>query len=136
MAQFSFSSLPSVPGSLMPRLSLELSSGSRTVQVNGVIDTGAPINVLPYAVGLALGAVWEAQAPLGTLAGALADVESRALAATASQRLVAEASNVPLWFAWAESDSVPVLFGQTNFFMEFNVCFYRSQNYFEVWRRD
>ncbi|MCY3796479.1 MAG: hypothetical protein OXG84_01640 [Chloroflexi bacterium] len=118
----------------MPRLSLELSSGSRTVQVNGVIDTGAPINVLPYAVGLALGAVWEAQAPLGTLAGALADVESRALAATASQRLVAEASNVPLWFAWAESDSVPVLFGHANFLMEFNVCVYGSQKVFEIWR--
>ena len=106
------------------------------MQVNGVIDTGAPINVLPYAVGLALGAVWEAQAPLGTLAGAFSDVESRALAVTASQRMVAEASNVPLWFAWAESDEVPVLLGQTNFFMEFNVCIYRSQNYFEVWRRD
>ncbi len=39
-------------------------------------------------------------------------------------------------FAWADSNDVPVLLGQTNFFMEFNVCFYRSQNYFEVWRRD
>jgi len=118
----------------MPRLSVELSSGSRTIQVNGLIDTGAPINLLPYGIGLALGAVWEAHAPLGTLAGALADVESRALAVTASQQSVAAASNVPLWFAWAESDSVPVLFGQANFLIEFNVCIYGSQNVFEIWR--
>ena len=118
----------------MPRLSLGLSIGDQTVQVTGIIDTGAPISVLPYGVGLALGAVWETQATLGTLAGALADVEARALAVTCSQPTVIGAIDVPLWFAWAESDSVPLLLGQANFFMEFNVCFYRSQNYFEVWR--
>ena len=135
MARFSYSSLPSAPGILMPRLSLELSSGSRVIQTNGLIDTGAPLNVLPYGVGLALGAVWEAQASLGTLAGALENVESRAGAVTTTQPDMEGASNVPLWFAWAASDSVPVLFGQANFLMEFNVCFYRSQNYFELWRR-
>ena len=134
MARFPYSSLPLVPGSLMPRLSLVLSSGNRSVQINGIIDTGAPIDVLPYRVGQALGAVWEEQAVLGNLAGALANVESRALAVSASQPSIDGASNVPLWFAWAESDSVPVLYGQTNFLMEFNVCFYLSQNYFEVWR--
>ena len=40
-----------------------------------------------------------------------------------------------LMFAWANSNEVPVLLGQTNFFVEFNACFYHSQNYFEVWRR-
>ena len=118
----------------MPRLSLELARGSRTVLVTGLIDTGAPINVLPYGVGLALGAVWEMQELLGTLAGALADVESRALAVTASQPSLVGASNIQLWFAWAESDSVPVLFGQANFLAEFNVCVYGSQKVFEVWR--
>ncbi len=134
MARFPYSSLPSIPGSLMPRLSLGLSIGDQTVQVTGIIDTGAPISVLPYWLGLVLGAVWERQAELGTLAGALADVESRALAVTCSQPVVIGAIDVPLWFAWAESDSVPLLLGQANFFMEFNVCLYRSQNYFEVWR--
>lgn len=37
--------------------------------------------------------------------------------------------------AWIESDSVPVLFGQMNFFLEFDVCFYRSQNWFDVRRK-
>lgn len=118
----------------MPRLPLELSIGNRTVQVNGLIDTGAPISVLPYGVGLALGAVWEAQAFLGNLAGALANVESRVLAVTASQPSMVGATDVPLRFAWAESDSVPVLFGQANFLMQFNVCVYRGQNAFEIWR--
>ena len=119
----------------MPRLALELSSSDRTIEITGIVDTGAPISVLPYWAGLALGAVWDAQAILGNLAGALASVESRALAVTASQPSIVDASNVPLWFAWAATDSVPVLFGQANFLIEFNVCFYRSQSYFEVWRR-
>ena len=37
-------------------------------------------------------------------------------------------------FAWVDSDSVPVLLGQIDFLMQFNVCFYRSQGYFDVWR--
>jgi len=49
---------------------------------------------------------------------------------------IAGANEIQLLFAWANSDEVPVLLGQTNFFKEFNVCIYRSQNYFEVWRRD
>ncbi len=28
-----------------------------------------------------------------------------------------------------------MIFGQTNFFMEFNVCFYRSQAAFEVYAK-
>ncbi len=134
MARFPYTSLPSIPGSLMPRLSLGLSIGDKTVQVTGIFDTGAPISVSPYRAGVALGAVWETQATLGALAGALADVEARALAVTCSQPAVIGAIEVPLWFAWAESDSGPLLFGQANCLMELNVCFYRSPNYFEVWR--
>ena len=43
--------------------------------------------------------------------------------------------SVPLLFAWAQSDTVPILFGQTNFLSEFSVCFYGSENIFEVWRK-
>jgi hypothetical protein len=39
---------------------------------------------------------------------------------------------VRLAFAWAKTDAVPVLLGQVNFFMEFDVCFYRSRLVFEV----
>ena len=37
-----------------------------------------------------------------------------------------------LAFAWAKSDAAPVLLGQVNFFLEFDVCFHRKLGYFEV----
>jgi hypothetical protein len=39
---------------------------------------------------------------------------------------------VRLAFAWARSDAVPVILGQVNFFMEFDVCFFRSRGLFDV----
>jgi hypothetical protein len=48
------------PASLMPRLPMILSYGSQSVEVVGLLDTGSSVNVLPYGVGLALGAVWVA----------------------------------------------------------------------------
>jgi hypothetical protein len=37
-----------------------------------------------------------------------------------------------LAFAWSQNDNVPVILGQMNFFLEFDVCFYRSQLEFEI----
>jgi hypothetical protein len=51
----------------------------------------------------------------------------------------AEVTGLPrtrLAFAWSQSDSVPVILGQMNFFLEFDVCFYRSQLEFEIRPRD
>ena len=120
----------------MPRLSLEISIGGRSLQIQGLVDTGASVNVLPYQFGLALGADWDRQSGLGTLTGGMAGIESRALAVTGHSREIAGAMSVPLLFAWAQSETAPILFGQTNFLSEFSVCFYRSQKTFEVWRND
>jgi hypothetical protein len=35
-------------------------------------------------------------------------------------------------FAWANTDVVPVILGQVNFFLEFDVCFFRSRSEFEI----
>jgi hypothetical protein len=43
----------------VPRLPLTLSYQNSVVEVAGLLDTGASINVLPYSVGIQLGAVWE-----------------------------------------------------------------------------
>ena len=45
----------------LPRLPLTLFSNNKSVEITGLVDSGATINVLPYSVGLALGAVWENQ---------------------------------------------------------------------------
>ncbi|CDM93534.1 hypothetical protein SPLC1_S050450 [Arthrospira platensis C1] len=35
-------------------------------------------------------------------------------------------------FAWTKNLDTSLILGQTNFFMEFEVCFYRSRMEFEV----
>ncbi len=120
----------------MPRLPLEISYGGQTVRIAGTVDSGASVSVLPYRVGLALGAVWDELEDLGPLVGNLSSSTSRALYVSAKILGLTGDSGIPLLFAWADSDSMPVLLGQLNFFMQLNVCIYRSQNYFEVRRPD
>jgi hypothetical protein len=103
--------------------------GPNTIQVMGLLDTGATVNVLPYSVGEQLGAVWERQTTPVTLSGNLAQCEARALVLTAR---IGNFPPVRLVFAWAHADSAPVILGQVNFFMEFDICFYRSRSLFEV----
>jgi len=43
----------------VPYLPLTLSYQNRSVEVIGLLDTGASVNVLPYNVGVQLGASWE-----------------------------------------------------------------------------
>ncbi len=39
---------------------------------------------------------------------------------------------VRLALAWADSDQVPFLFGQFNFFQAFDICFFRTRRVFEI----
>lgn len=50
------------------------------------------------------------------------------------QPRLTDCSSTRLAFAWSKSDSMPVILGQMNFFMEFDICFYRSQLEFEIKR--
>ena len=34
--------------------------------------------------------------------------------------------------AWTRNNEVPVILGQVNFFMEYDVCFFRSRSAFEI----
>jgi hypothetical protein len=114
--------------SLAPFLPIIL-LGMKSVSVSGLLDTGATVNVLPYSVGEQLGAVWERQPTPMSLSGNLATCEARALVVSV---VVGQFPAVRLAFAWAKTDAIPVLLGQVNFFMEFDVCFYRSRGLFEV----
>jgi hypothetical protein len=117
-----------VPDAL-PQLPLSLTYQSSSVEVSALLDTGASVNVLPYSVGVQLGAVWEEQTTSVTLAGNLASVEARGLLVSAQ---ISNFAPVQLVFAWSLSDDAPLLLGRMNFFLEFDVCFYRSQLAFEV----
>jgi hypothetical protein len=69
--------------SSMPYLPLTLMCNNRSVQVMGLLDTGASVNVLPYDIGLQLGAVWEEQTTSVMLTGNLAGSQARGLVLTA-----------------------------------------------------
>ncbi len=114
--------------SLAPMLPLTLVA-TRRVTVPGLLDTGAAVNVLPYTTGVELGFDWDQQSTSVQLSGNLAIVDARAVIVTV---VVGTFAPVRLAFAWANVDSVPVILGQVNFFMEFDVCFFRSRRVFEV----
>jgi hypothetical protein len=65
--------------SLMPFLPLYLGFNDRQISVHGLLDTGASVNVLPFSVGLDLGAIWENQTISLQLGGNLAATEARGL---------------------------------------------------------
>ena len=121
------------PGSggvdLMPDLPVVLRHQSGAVSTAGLIDSGASISVLPYRFGVQLGFDWNTQQARITLAGSLANVDARGIVIEA---IVGRLSPVRLAIAWANSDQVPLLFGQFNFFQLFDVCFFRSRGLFEV----
>ena len=114
--------------SLSPVLPLTLTHQA-TVQVQGLLDTAATVNVLPYSLGVQLGAVWEQQKVPIRLTGNLGGVEARGLLVTGT---VADFPPVRLAFAWAKTDGVPLLLGQLNFFAEFDVCLFRSRALFAI----
>ena len=58
-----------------------------------------------------------------TLAGNLAAVKVQFFLVSAK---IADFESVRLVFAWSSSDDAPLLLGRMNFFLEFDVCFYRS----------
>jgi len=115
--------------SFRPYLPFTLVCQDRTVATTGLLDTGASVNVLPYSVGIELGYEWDRQTTVLSLTGNLAQYEARVVLA---QAMVGQFEPVQLVFAWTQATNVPLILGQVNFFMEFDVCFYRSQLEFAV----
>lgn len=129
--RFAFTEVNSEFGvlSTLPYLPLILTYQNQLLNVSGLLDTGSSVNVLPYEMGLGLGAVWERQRLSVPLGGNLARFEARALVLTAK---VERFSTVELAFAWTKDRNAPLILGHMNFFLEFDVCFYRSELAFEI----
>lgn len=112
-----------------PRLPIKLKLNDVSIDVFGLVDSGATINVLPFSIGQKLGATWDSQKAIIRLAGNMSKSFAQPIV------VKAEISNFPpvsLAFAWVAHDDVPVILGQTNFFNEFEVCFFRNSFEFEV----
>jgi hypothetical protein len=119
--------------STLPYFPITLSNGNNSIEVMALLDTGASVSVIPYEIGIQLGAVWETQTLIIPLSGNLARSEARGLVLTGT---VGKFAPTQLVFAWSQSPEVPVILGHMNFFAEFNVCFYRHESAFELYPRD
>jgi hypothetical protein len=115
--------------SFRPYLPFTLLHQQISATSSALLDTGASVNVLPYSIGVELGYDWERQTTALSLTGNLAQYEARVVLA---QAVVGQFEPVQLVFAWTQATNVPLILGQVNFFMEFDVCFYRSQLEFAV----
>ncbi|MBA3871327.1 MAG: retroviral-like aspartic protease [Anaerolineae bacterium] len=118
-----------------PMLELSLFYKGRNSVVNGLVDSGAMVNVLPYSIGIALGAKWEDHLPLDRLGGNLSSANVRALKLQGYNAQLMINKTFPLIFAWTDTDNTRVIFGQMNFFQQFDVCFFRAEQTFEITRR-
>ncbi len=113
----------------LPRLKLMLRHRDNKLEVAGLLDSGATVSVLPYQVGLQLGYVWDNRKATLRLGGNLSSQVGQGVVAQAQ---VGEFPPARLVFAWVQSDDVPLILGHTNFFMEYDVCIFRSAYEFEI----
>ncbi|MBZ8178632.1 retropepsin-like domain-containing protein [Oscillatoria salina] len=113
----------------MPYLPLTLSLDGQSLKSEGLLDTGASVNVLPYELGIQLGLLWENESLSVGLTGNLARFEARAVVVDAQ---ISSFPTVNLAFAWTQAPNLPLILGQANFFFEFDVCFFRARSEFEI----
>jgi hypothetical protein len=113
----------------LPRLPLTLRYGQQQVIELRLVDSGATVNVLPYRVGSRIGATWDDHKATIRLADNLGNFTAIPLIVTAEVSGFAPAR---LAFAWTQAGKVSLILGQMNFFMVFDVCFFRSQLEFDV----
>jgi hypothetical protein len=120
-AQTEFDSLPRVP--------LVLQNGASSIEALGLVDSGAMINILPYDCGLRLGLGWDDRQAVIPVTGSLGNLRAIPTAVVAT---IGDLAPIRLVFAWVRRNEVPLVLGQTNFFIEFDIHFYRSRLEFEI----
>ena len=113
----------------LPRLPLILHQEDQRIEAIGLVDSGATVNVLPFELGLQLGGIWDDRKAIIQLAGNLSNQPAMPFSTIAK---IGDFPQAKLLFAWVQRPNTPLILGQTNFFMEFDVCFYRSKLEFEV----
>jgi hypothetical protein len=113
----------------MPVMPIRLGHGSLWLDVEGLVDSGAMVNVLPHALGHRFGLDWAGAPLVPPLGGTLGRHPAKAVVLAAE---VAGFPRVQLGFAWSSDPGAPLILGQINFFFEFDVCFFRSRAEFHV----
>lgn len=107
-----------------PFVPVILRLGGNEIQELAMIDSGADVSVLPYRVGVNLGALWEDQDEVLVVAGLTEDLESRDITLNLT---IGTLPRIMVPFAWTARDDLPVILGQSGFFSQFDICFFRSR---------
>lgn len=130
MQRYTYTPSPQFPVG-MPLVDIQLSNNAKSVTVPALVDSGAALNILPFDIGLELGLDWEDQTFAIELGGILKGAQAYAVLLKAQ---IAELPPTRLAFAWVNrpSSEVRLLFGQVNFFQEFDIHFYGHQQFFEI----
>ena len=113
----------------MPVLPITLSYQKRSLMVEGLVDSGSTVNVLPYDIGLQLGLDWETQRVPVPLRGNLQNAPACGVVLTGQVNPFPE---LPLVFVWTQTPRPQsrLLLGQMNFFQHFDVWFSGTQQTF------
>ena len=111
-----------------PMLPLTLRANERQHMAAALVDSGADVNVLPWSIGASLGLVWQPNKATIRVAGI---AQGAAMPVLLSVDF-GDVQGTTMAFAWCQTDSVPLVLGQTNFFMEFDICFFRSRGEFQI----
>ena len=134
--RFDYLSLPNAPHILMPLLPTVFTIDGATNEGLALVDSGSTVNVLPYSVGLSIGAVWENQTIQMQLTGNLGQFEACGLFVYISIPSVTQNLFVRQLFAWTKAEIARPILGQTNFFDEFDICFFKTEACFDVTWKD
>jgi hypothetical protein len=107
--QFPYLNLAPTSGAsgFRPYLPVTLTHQQSSIDALALLDTGASINVLPYALGLDLGYLWERQTTTINLTGNLANYEARVIVAELS---IGSWEPIELVFAWTQFQQIPLNF--------------------------
>ena len=112
-------------------LPLTLRAKGRQHEATALVDSGADVNVLPWSVGASRGFTWQPNKATIRVAG-ISQGAAMPILLSADFRDIKDAT---LAFARCQTDAVPLVLGQTNFFVEFDICFFRSRSEFQIVRR-
>lgn len=126
-----FPYIPLHPAHPVPRpvLPFRAERNGIIADLQGVVDSGAMVSVLPYDVGARFGVAWSSLAYSTTIGGVAGSVPAKLLPLDTT---VAPFPPIPLVYAWAQSNTVPLVLGHVDFFGSFEVCFFADKGIFHV----
>ncbi len=114
----------------MPIIPIRFLDNNKAIEELALLDSGAAVSILPYRMGLALKQDWNNpklyEARLG---GVFRHLTGKFVKVSLQ---IGQLEPRDVAFVWMESENVPLILGNGNFFQIFDVCFSRLNNEISV----